>query len=78
MQTKASDRQVGGDHYVNLSVDTWDAIKAWFPSEAWLGYLKGNAIKYLTRTKVNELEDVQKAIHYLQRLEEELILNGPN
>ena len=62
----ASLRQVGGDHYLTLSVEPWDAMRAWMAEEEFSGYLKGNVIKYLARTK--GADDLEKANHYLQKL----------
>jgi hypothetical protein len=62
----ASLRQVGGDHYLTLSVEPWDAMRAWMTEEEFSGYLKGNVIKYLARTKGTD--DLEKANHYLQKL----------
>ena len=62
----ASLRQVGGDHYLTLSVEPWDAMRAWMTEEEFSGYLKGNVIKYLARTK--GADDLEKANHYLQKL----------
>lgn len=62
----ASLRQVGGTHYKTLSVEPWDAMQAWMTEEEFSGYLKGNVIKYLARTKGND--DLEKADHYMQKL----------
>jgi|WetSurSiteA1Bulk_404760.scaffolds.fasta_scaffold10508_4 hypothetical protein len=73
---RADQDQVGGDHYKRLKVTPWEALEAWMPPEEFKGYLKGNAVKYLARSgkKGPAREDVQKAIHYLQKLNE--ILNN--
>jgi len=56
-------KQVGGTHYQS-SMECWDYILA-----NNLGYLEGTAIKYITRwKKKNGVEDLQKAIHFLQKL----------
>ena len=60
---KASNRQVGGDHY-RSSMECWDYIIS-----NNLGYLEGTAIKYLTRwRKKNGIEDLKKAIHFIEKL----------
>lgn len=65
-QRTANDRQVGGDHYQG-EIQPWDAITAWG-----LGFLDGNAVKYLARwRKKNGLEDLKKAQHYLDKLIEQ-------
>lgn len=62
---KANDKQVAGDHYKS-AIEPWDAIEAWG-----LGYLDGSAVKYLARwRKKNGVEDVMKAIHFLEKLVE--------
>lgn len=58
--------QVGGDHYRKLKIQTWDYIAA-----NDLNYLEGNVVKYVSRHRnKNGLEDIEKAIHYLQKLRE--------
>ncbi len=60
---KANDKQIAGKHY-KTSIECWDYIVA-----NDIGYLDGNAIKYLTRwRKKNGIEDLRKAQHYLEKL----------
>ena len=59
-------RQVGGEHYVGLSVEPWAAMEAWMTNEEFVGFLKGNIIKYLAREK--NANDLDKAGHYMQKL----------
>lgn len=68
MQVK--DKQVGGDHYLKLGIQPWDAMESWMTREEFVGFLRGNAIKYVARSghKGNTLEDYQKARHYLDKL----------
>lgn len=65
-------QQIGGDHYLNMGVQPWDAMKAWMTLEEYRGYMRGNAIKYLSRagTKGAAEEDLRKALHYLTALVE--------
>jgi hypothetical protein len=65
---------VGGDHYLKLSIQPWEAMQAWMSREEFIGFLRGNVIKYVAREK-NPVEDLKKARHYLDRLIEEL--DGP-
>ncbi len=67
----ANDRQVGGKHYQDAvgkcphcqgSIQHWDLY-------ANLPYLVGQATKYTTRQK-NGVEDLEKAVHFLQKLAE--------
>lgn len=64
------DRQVGGDHYRSMDVQPWEAMEAWLSREAFEGFLRGNAIKYLARAgaKGDPHQDYEKAEHYLSKL----------
>lgn len=64
----ADDIQVGGAHYKSVKVQPWAAMEAWMTPEEFRGFLRGNAIKYLARTKDDRLEDLKKARHYLDKL----------
>jgi len=69
----ASKKQVGGDHYVNMGVQPWDAMESWLTPEQFQGFLQGNAIKYLARWQSKGgVEDLRKARHYLDKLIEEV------
>jgi len=62
--SEANGIQHGGTHYKNKSIQIWDYITA-----NGIGYLEGNAIKYLSRWKEkNGLEDLKKARHYVDKL----------
>lgn len=65
----ANDRQVGGDHYTVATgkcphcggvLQHWDLY-------AEQPYLVGQVSKYVTRSK-NGFEDLEKALHFLQKL----------
>lgn len=61
---KASDEQVGGAHYKHYAIQP-----AEFVYRNGLGFLEGNAIKYICRHgQKGGRQDVEKAIHYLQLL----------
>lgn len=65
----ADDTQVGGTHYKQLKVQPWQAMEAWMTKEAFLGFLRGNVIKYVARAdKKGGVEDLKKANHYLAKL----------
>ena len=66
--------QVGGDHYTSKAIQPWDAMEAWMPDFQFIGYLRGNVIKYVSRagSKGDALEDYRKAQHYLDKLIEKL------
>lgn len=72
--TKASDTQVGGDHYKTMGdFQPWDVLKHWLTPEEYRGYQKGVAIAYLARERQKGGDqDIAKAAHHLQKLLEEL------
>lgn len=62
--TSANDVQHGGMHYKAKLIEPWDYIEA-----NGIGFLDGNAIKYLTRWKdKGGIEDLKKARHYIDKL----------
>jgi len=64
-KTPANEKQVGGNHY-KTAIQLWDFVLA-----NNIGFLEGNAIKYIVRHKQkNGIEDINKAIHYLEKLKE--------
>lgn len=64
MTTTANDRQVGGSHYQKGKVQHWDLVALTRTS-----YLEGNATKYLSRWREkNGLQDLQKALHYVDKI----------
>lgn len=63
-QGGANARQEGGTHYKRFRFETWDVILDWG-----LGYLDGNAVKYLSRWRLKGgVEDLKKARHYIDKL----------
>jgi len=64
---KASDKQVGGVHYKDMSIQPGQFIRA-----NGIGWYEGNAIKYICRHNAkNGKQDIEKAIHYLELVLEE-------
>lgn len=65
----ANDKQVGGDHYKKMGVQTWDVVGTW-PIEQQIGYYRGNALKYIMRcgSKDDRLQEIKKAGHYVDKL----------
>jgi len=65
----ANDKQVGGDHYKKMGVQTWDVVGTW-PIEQQIGYYRGNALKYIMRmgAKDQSEQEIGKGIHYLEKL----------
>ena len=55
-------KQVGGSHYKKKKIQPWDII-----DEYNLNFYEGNVLKYLLREKVDRIEDLSKAIHYLEK-----------
>lgn len=78
----ANSKQVGGSHYKNQEFQHWDVVIAM----KW-DYLVGNATKYLWRLgkkggPEKAIEDITKAIHYLEKkrevMQKELLLEELN
>lgn len=57
------------EHYNQGEIECIDAIESSMAHDAYLGYLKGNVIKYLWRyERKGQLESLNKAEWYLTRL----------
>ncbi len=69
MTDNPNERQVGGNHYLGKKITPLDVI-----DEYGLGFYLGNVLKYILREKNDKLEDIDKAIHYLE-LYKERVLN---
>jgi hypothetical protein len=64
---------VNPDHYKQGDIECIEAIKASMTHEEFIGYLKGNAMKYLWRYRnKNGVEDLKKMNWYSDRLIKEL------
>ena len=61
----ALNEQVGGVHYKDMAIQPVEFIHA-----NGIGYIEGSVIKYVSRwkTKGNGVEDLHKAIHFLELL----------
>ena len=60
----ANDVQHGGDHYKTKAIQPWDFI-----TSNNIGFLEGNAIKYLCRWRdKGGIQDLEKARHYIDKL----------
>ena len=60
----ANDVQHGGDHYKTKGIQPWDFIIS-----NNIGFLEGNAIKYLCRWRdKGGIQDLEKARHYIDKL----------
>ena len=61
---KASQTQVGGNHYASMKIQPTAFI---YLND--IPFLEGNVIKYVVRHRhKNGRQDIEKAIHYLQLL----------
>ena len=68
---KADAYQVGGSHYKDMAIQPWEIMESVLTREEFLGYLKGNVIKYsLRQGRKRESDDADKAKHYMQKLRE--------
>ena len=68
----ADEIQIDGTHYKDMAMQPWDVMQAVMTKEEFVGFLKGNIIKYSMRDgkKPGATGDAQKAKHYAQKLEE--------
>jgi hypothetical protein len=56
------------NHYTAGNIECIDAIQAALTPEQFIGYCRGNAIKYIWRAdRKGGIQDLQKAIWYLNR-----------
>lgn len=61
--------QVGGDHYVKLTIQPWEVMREWMTPEEYRGYHKGVVFAYLAREiDKGGNEDIKKALHHLSEL----------
>ena len=69
----ANARQVGGGHYKEMGVQPWNVVDTW-PLEQRIGAYRHGALKYIMRmgTKDENVQEIKKAVHYLQKLIEVL------
>ena len=64
-------------HYSDGELECIDAIQASMEAKAFLGYLKGNVLKYLWRyEKKGGIQDLEKAQWYLGKLLEMVDLHA--
>jgi hypothetical protein len=70
---RADDLQVSGTHYKDMSMQPWAVMEAVLTHEEFIGFLKGNVIKYAMRQgKKADSDDAGKAKHYAMKLLEVL------
>jgi hypothetical protein len=60
---------VNPDHYKVGGIETIDYLQAKLTPEEFVGYCRGNALKYISRAghKDNTAQEIDKAIWYLKR-----------
>lgn len=69
----ADSRQVDGTHYKDMPMQPWDVMQAVLTPEEFIGFLKGNIVKYSMRAgRKDGSDDAGKAKHYRQKLQEVL------
>jgi hypothetical protein len=67
----ADDIQVSGNHYKDMAIQPWHIMEAVLTTEEFIGFLKGNIIKYSLRAgRKDGSDDAGKAKHYMQKLKE--------
>jgi hypothetical protein len=69
--------QIGGNHYKEMAVQPWHVMESVLTREEFIGFLKGNLIKYAMRQGKKDSPDAGKWHHYNQKLQE-VIGHGPN
>jgi hypothetical protein len=72
--TSADDLQIGGGHYKDMGIQPWAVMEAVLTHEEFIGFLKGNVIKYAMRQGKKDSDDANKARHYAVKLAE--VQNG--
>jgi len=71
MIKRANDYQIDGDHYKTMEIQPWEVMESVLTPEEFVGFLKGNVIKYAMRAGRKEgTDDAEKARHYAQKLAE--------
>ena len=71
IEVKADDMQVSGNHYKDMPIQPWAVMEAVLTHDEFVGFLKGNIIKYSLRAgRKDGSDDGGKAKHYLQKLRE--------
>jgi hypothetical protein len=75
--TRADDLQVSGNHYKDMAIQPWELMESVLTHEEFVGYLKGNVIKYAMRAgRKDGSDDLGKARHYMMKLSE--VQDGTN
>jgi hypothetical protein len=72
VDAKANELQIGGSHYKDMGVQPWELMEAVLTPEEFIGFLKGNCIKYAMRAGRKDSDDTGKFRHYYLKLQEVL------
>ena len=69
----ANERQEGGRHYKDMTIEPWDVIDTW-PIDQRIGAYRAGLLKYTMRmgSKDQSSQEIAKAEHYAQKLREVL------
>lgn len=65
---------INPDHYKTGGIETIEYIRAKMSKEEFYGYIKGNAMKYISRVDkksdklLDKIEDLKKAQWYIERM----------
>ena len=69
--TRADDLQISGNQYKDMAIQPWSVMQAVMTHEEFVGFLKGNIIKYSLRAgRKDGSDDAGKARHYMLKLKE--------
>jgi hypothetical protein len=69
--TSADDIQISGTHYKDMPIQPWAVMEAVLTHDEFVGFLKGNIIKYSLRAgRKDGSDDAGKAEHYMMKLRE--------
>lgn len=69
----ADNIQIGGTHYKDMPVQPWTVMEAVLTHDEFVGFLKGNCIKYCMRQGHKQgSDDGGKLAHYVDKLNEVL------
>lgn len=69
--TRADDLQISGSHYKDMAIQPWELMEAVLTHEEFVGFLKGNIVKYSLRAgRKDGSDDLGKCRHYMMKLRE--------
>ena len=66
--------QVGGTHYKDMVMQPWDVMESVLTRAEFIGFLKGNLLKYTMRAgRKAGSDDAAKALHYRDKLAQVMV-----